>query len=66
VNSYPYYNVSDEAYTRLNAMIETMNDLHEHFASEMRKCGLLYETDPSIPSLDLRLVSIMIVSLPLP
>jgi len=33
VNSYPYYDVSDEAYERPNAMIETMNDRHEHFLS---------------------------------
>ena len=26
VNSYPYYDVYDEAYGRLNAMIETMNE----------------------------------------
>jgi len=49
VNSCPYYDVPDEVYARLNAMIETMNDRHEHFVSEKRKCALLYETDPNLP-----------------
>ena len=44
VNSCPYYDVSDEAHARLNAMIETMNERHEHFVCEMREFGLLYET----------------------
>jgi len=26
-----------------------MNEQHTHFVSEMRKCGLLHETDPSLP-----------------
>ena len=30
-------------------MIETMNERYEHFISEMREFGLLYETDPSPP-----------------
>ena len=30
-------------------MIATMNERHEHFVSEMREFGLLYETDPSLP-----------------
>ena len=33
VNSYPYYDISDESYAKLNAMIETMNERHEHFVS---------------------------------
>ena len=33
--------------TKLDAMIETMNEQHEHFVSEMREFGLLHETDPS-------------------
>ena len=48
VNSYPYYDVSNECYARLNTMIETMNERHEYFASEMRECGLLHEIDPSL------------------
>ena len=54
VNSCPYYDVSNEAHVRLNAMIETMNGQYTHFLSEMRKCGLLHETDPSLPSLRLK------------
>jgi len=34
VNSYPYYDVFDEAYARLNAMIEIMNERHENFVNE--------------------------------
>ena len=54
VNSCLCYNVTDEAYARLNAMIETMNERHEHFVSEMREFGLLHETNPclSIPRLE--------------
>jgi len=40
VNSCPYYDVFDEAYARLNTMIETMNKRHTHFVSEMSDCGL--------------------------
>jgi len=49
VNSCPYYDISDESYAKLDVMIETMNERHEHFVSEMRKFGLLQETDPSLP-----------------
>jgi len=49
VNSCPYYDRSDESYAKLDAMIETMNERHEHFVSEMREFGLLHETDPSLP-----------------
>jgi len=49
VNSYPYYDVSDEAYARLNALMEAMYERHEHFISDMREFDLLYETNPSIP-----------------
>jgi len=49
VNSCPYYDVSDEPYARLNSMIETMNERHEHFVSEIKEFGLLDETDLSLP-----------------
>jgi len=49
VNSCPYHDIFNEAYARLNAMIETMNESQEHFVSEMREFILLYETDPSLP-----------------
>ena len=26
-----------------------MNEQHTHFVNEMRECGLLHETDPSLP-----------------
>jgi len=50
VNFYSFDDVSGESYARLNAMIETMNEQHEHVISEMMAFGLLNETDPSIPS----------------
>jgi len=50
VNSYPYHDVSDESYARLNAMIETMNEQYPHFVNEKREFDLLYWTDPSLPS----------------
>jgi len=50
VSSCPYNDVFDEAYARLNAMIETMNERHEYFVSEMREFSLLKETDPSLPT----------------
>jgi len=34
-NSCLYYDASDESYARLNAIIETMNERHEHFVSDM-------------------------------
>ena len=49
MNSCSYYDVSDEAYARLHAMIETMNERHEHFLSEIMEFGLLHETDPRLP-----------------
>jgi len=49
VKSYPYYDISDESYAKLDAMTETTNERHEHFVSEMREFGLLHETDPSLP-----------------
>jgi len=42
VNSCPYYDISDESYAKLNAIIETMNERHEHIVSEMREFGLLH------------------------
>jgi len=67
VNSCPYYDVFNEAYARLNVMIETMNDRHEHFVSEMREFGLLHETYPSlsIPRLESSLYDNYKSSLPL-
>jgi len=47
VNSCPYYDISNECYARLDDVIETMNERHEFFISEMRECGLLHEIDPS-------------------
>jgi len=47
-------------------MIVTINEQHKHFVSEMRKCGLLHETDLNLPFLDLRLVSMTIVNLSIP
>ena len=54
VNSCPYYNVFDEAYDRLNAMIEIINNRHEHFVIEMSESGLLHDTDPDLPFLRLK------------
>jgi len=53
VNSCPYHDVSDECYTRLDAMIGKMNEEHEHFASMMRECDSVHETDLSLPCLRL-------------
>jgi len=33
---------------RLSAMIETMNEKHRRFVSEIREFGLLHEIDPSL------------------
>ena len=49
VNSCPHYDVSDECQVKHNAMIETVDQEHEHFVSEMREFGLLYKIDPSLP-----------------
>jgi len=56
-NSCPYYDIFDECYARLNAMIEIMNERHMHFVSQMRECGLLHETDhsQSSPTLEISL-----------
>ena len=64
--SCPYYDISDESYGRLNAMIETINYQHTHFVSEMRECGLLHEIALGYLSLSFRLVFMMNVSLSLP
>jgi len=48
VNSYAYYDVFDECYAKLDAMIGTINEEHKHFISEMRECALLHGTDPSL------------------
>jgi len=66
VNSCPYYDVFDEAYAGINIMIETMNERHEHFVSEMSEFGLLHEIDPSLPFTRLEASSTMIVSLSFP
>jgi len=48
-SSCPYYDVFDELYAKLDAMIGTINEQHEHFVSEMREGGLLHETSLSLP-----------------
>ena len=50
VNSYPYYDVFDEPYARLNAMIETLNDQHTHFVREIMEFDLLSEIDLNLRS----------------
>ena len=49
MNSCPCYDMSNESYARLNAIIKTMNERRKHFVSEMKEFGLLHETDPSLP-----------------
>ena len=66
VNYCPYYDVFDESYARLNVVIETMNEQRKHFISEMRDCGLLHEFHHSLPVPQLRLVLMMILSIPFP
>jgi len=76
MNSCPYYEIFDELYARLNAMILTLNKQYKCFVGEMREFGLLSENDlfplPTFSwilvylSLNLRLVSMTIVSLPSP
>jgi len=63
-NSYPYYDILDAYYAIFNTVIETMNERHEYFAGKMRECA--YYMRPTLVHLllDLRLVSIMIMSLP--
>jgi len=67
VNSCPYYDVFDECYARLDGMIGTMNEQHEHFVSRIRECGLLHENGPSLPCprLEARLYDDCESSLPL-
>ena len=48
--SCPCYDIFDECYARLNSIIETMNERHECFVSEIKKSGILCETNPSLPS----------------
>jgi len=48
VNSCPYYDISIEWCAKLNAMIKTMNEQHMHFVGEMRECGLMHKTIPSL------------------
>jgi len=62
----PYYDISDECYAILSAMIETMYDRHMHFVSELRECGLLHETDPISPSPRLEVSLYNDTSLPFP
>ena len=47
-------------------MMGTINKQEEHFVSEMWEFGLLHNTNPSLPPVDLRLVFMMIMSLPSP
>ena len=54
MNSCPYYDGFDECYTRLNAMMEIMNEKHECFVSRIRECSLLHMTNPSLSSLILK------------
>jgi len=49
VNSCPYYDAPDEAYARLNVIIETMNEQQELFVNEVREFDLLHKTDISLP-----------------
>ena len=58
---------SDACYAKLNAVIETMNERHKCFVSEMRECGLLYGTDPSLffPKLEVSLYDNYESSLPI-
>jgi len=67
VNSCPYDDVSDEVYARLNAKVEVMNEQHMHFLSEMGKCDLFHEIDPSLsfPRLESSLYDYCESSLPL-
>jgi len=49
VNTCPYYDVFNECYARLDAIIGIINKQHDRFVSRMRECGLLHETDHSLP-----------------
>ena len=48
MNSCPTYDVSDAAYARFNAVMETMNEQLEHFVSWMREFDLLSEIGRSL------------------
>jgi len=48
VSSHPHYDIFHECYAMLDAMIGRINEKLKHFVSEMRKCGLLHGTDPSL------------------
>jgi len=49
VNSCLSYDVFNDSCARLNVLMETMKEQQDHFVSEMREFGLLYETDPCLP-----------------
>jgi len=66
VNSCPYYDAFDKWYARLDATIGIMNEQHEQFVSRMRECVYCMRLTLVYLALDLRLVSIMILSLPFP
>ena len=66
MNSYPCYDMSDEAYARLNVVIEIMNKPHEHFPSDMRDFSLLHEIEHSLPIPRLESISTLIISLLFP
>jgi len=48
VTSYLHYDVFDKFYAKLDAVIGIMNEQFKHFVSEIRKCGVLHGTDPSL------------------
>ena len=56
-NSCPYYDISDDCYPNLNALIETMNERLNCFVDMMRERGILHEIDPcpSCPRLEVSL-----------
>ena len=66
VNSCPYYDKSDELYARLNAIMKTMSEQHEHFVSEMRSLVYCMRLTLVYLSLGMSLVPMMIMSLPFP
>ena len=66
MNSCAYYDVFDECYAKLDAMIRTINEQHEHFVIEMRDYGLLHGTDPNLPFARLKASLFDVASLPSP
>jgi len=42
--------VNSFVHSKLNIIIETMNERHECFVSEMTECGVFHEIDPSLSS----------------